>query len=232
MRLAGNGGRAVDVFGARDAFDLDRETGMRLQRRDFIGGAVGAFSLAAVLGFGAGTASALEPADATRFVQETVDAVVALIEAPGDDAGKADEFRKILQARAAMPQIARFAAGTAWRQMSEAEQARYVDAFVAHISRIYARRFGEYRGEELRLGAASDAGKRGIRVDSRVIRPGAQPITVEWFVTDRPGRVVISDIVIEGVSLVVTQREEVGAMLEARGGSVERLIADLANGTA
>jgi phospholipid transport system substrate-binding protein len=55
-----------------------------------------------------------------------------------------------------------------------------------------------------------------------------QPVVVEWLVSDRPGRVVIADIVIEGVSLLVTQREEIAAMLEKRGGDVDKLISDLA----
>jgi phospholipid transport system substrate-binding protein len=41
--------------------------------------------------------------------------------------------------------------------------------------------------------------------------------------------VVIADIVIEGISMLVTEREEIGGMLEARGGDVEKLIADLGN---
>jgi len=51
---------------------------------------------------------------------------------------------------------------------------------------------------------------------------------VEWLVSDQPGHPVVADIVIEGVSLLITQREEIGGMLEARGGDVEKLIADLA----
>jgi phospholipid transport system substrate-binding protein len=46
-------------------------------------------------------------------------------------------------------------------------------------------------------------------------------------VTDQPGQALIADIIIEGVSLLVTQREEIGGMLEARQGDVEKLITDL-----
>jgi phospholipid transport system substrate-binding protein len=60
------------------------------------------------------------------------------------------------------------------------------------------------------------------------VRPDEAPIAVDWLVTDRPGRTVVADIVIEGVSMLVTEREEIGSMLEARGGDVEKLIADLA----
>jgi phospholipid transport system substrate-binding protein len=65
-------------------------------------------------------------------------------------------------------------------------------------------------------------------VKTLIIRTGKAPVVVEWLVTDRPGRVVITDFVIEGVSMLITEREEIGSMLEARGGDVDKLIADLA----
>ena len=84
------------------------------------------------------------------------------------------------------------------------------------------------RGVRLSLGRVIDAGRKGMLVKTSIIRTGEAPVVVEWLVTDRPGRVVIADIVIEGVSMLVTEREEIGGMLEARGGNVEKLIADLA----
>jgi phospholipid transport system substrate-binding protein len=65
-------------------------------------------------------------------------------------------------------------------------------------------------------------------VKTSIIRTGEAPVVVEWLVTDRPGRVVIADIVIEGVSMLISEREEIGSMLEAHGGNVEMLIVDLA----
>jgi phospholipid transport system substrate-binding protein len=78
------------------------------------------------------------------------------------------------------------------------------------------------------MGRVIDAGRKGMLVKTSLIRTGEAPVVVEWLVTDRPGRVVITDFVIEGVSMLVTKREEIGGMLEARGGNVEKLIADLA----
>ena len=138
-----------------------------------------------------------------------------------------------MKRNAAMPQIARFSAGIAWRGMNEDQQTRFVAAFGTFISRIYAGRFQKYAGggqagEGFKMGRVIDAGRKGMLVKTEIIRTGAAPVEVEWLVTDRPGRVVIADIIIEGVSMLITQREEIGARLEARGGNVEKLIADLA----
>ncbi|MEM1343614.1 MAG: ABC transporter substrate-binding protein [Pseudomonadota bacterium] len=184
---------------------------------------------AAPVAIAARSAWALDETEAREHVRATVDEVLALVRAPGASSAKAGQFRAILERRAAMPQIARFAAGVAWREMNERQQSGYTDAFSHFVSTVYAKRFQEYSGEKIEIGRVRDAGRRGLVVESRVNQPGGgAPIAVEWLVSDRPGRIVVADIVIEGVSLLVTQREEIGAMLDSRGGDVERLISDLA----
>ncbi len=194
-------------------------------RRTAIGGLLLAL---AVVAAGPG-ARALEAEEARRHVRAAVDEVLKLASKPGDVSAKSDELADILTRYAAMPQIARFAAGRTWREMSESQQKRFEEAFLHYLSTVYARRFQDYSGQTVSLGQVSDAGQRGLTVSSTVSQPQGQPVAVDWVVSDRPGRVVIADIVIEGVSLLVTQREEIGAMLQARGGNIDRLITDLAN---
>ncbi|MGF1445630.1 MAG: phospholipid-binding protein MlaC [Pikeienuella sp.] len=171
---------------------------------------------------------ALTPDDARGHVRAAIDEVLALAAQPGAPAQKAGPLQALLERYAAMDAIARFAAGLAWREMSPDQQTRYTEAFKSFISKVYARRFTEYSGQSVTVTGVEDAGRRGLRVLSRVSQTEAAPIAVAWMVTDRPGRVLISDIIIEEVSLIVTQREEIGAMLSSRGGDVERLISDLA----
>jgi len=199
---------------------------MQITRRGIIrfgGAGLGALAL----GLPGAPAWALSADEATAHVRKAVDDVLALIQAPGDGPSKAEAFRGILERHAAMPQIAKFAAGVTWREMSEAQQAAYSDGFAHYLALTYARRFQEYSGQTVTLGDVVDAGKKGILVKSEVTQSGGTPIVVDWLVSDRPGRTVIADIVIEGVSLLVTQREEIAAMLEKRGGNLDQLIADL-----
>ncbi|MEM9782100.1 MAG: ABC transporter substrate-binding protein [Pseudomonadota bacterium] len=163
-------------------------------------------------------AHALDGDAAKAHVRTTVDEVLALVRKPGAPAGKTGAFRQILEQRAAMPQIARFAAGNLWRDMSDAQQDAYVDAFSQYLSTVYARRFQEYSGQEVELGGTSDRGRRGIEVESMVTGGGQPPVAVTWLVSDRPGRVVLADIVIEGVSLLITQRDEITALVGQKGG--------------
>ncbi|MEM6422479.1 MAG: ABC transporter substrate-binding protein [Pseudomonadota bacterium] len=177
-----------------------------------------------VAGLAAARAAALDATIAKAHVQSTLDEVLTLVRAPGEAAGKADAFRAILEKRAAMPQIARFAAGRLWNDMSADQQDRYTDAFTHYVSTVYARRFQEYSGQEVVLGQTRDKGRRGIEVASRVQGGGQPVVNVAWVVSDRPGRTVLADIVIEGVSLAITQREEVAAIYGQQGNDPDKLI--------
>lgn len=205
---------------------------MKIDRREVLNRAALGMAIAVAPGISSSWAAALSSADATTHVAGTIDEVVALVNAPGAAPDKAARLREIMERRAAMPEIARFAAGVAWRSMNAEQQARFVDAFARFVSAIYAGRFQEYSGaaasgKVYQIGQVVDAGKKGMLVKSSIVRQGDAPVAVDWLVTDRPGRVAIADIVIEGVSMLVTQREEIGAMLESRGGDIEKLIKDL-----
>ena len=206
---------------------------MRIDRRDLLNRT----ALAVVAGITAGLAPSLSHAlskdEAAAHVQRTISEILTLVDGPGDGASKASRLLAIMERSAAMPQIARFAAGIAWRGMNDDQQTRFVAAFGKFISEIYAGRFQEYSGggqtgKQFTMGRVIDAGRKGMLVKTLIIRTGKAPVVVEWLVTDRPGRVVITDFVIEGVSMLITEREEIGSMLEARGGDVDKLIADLA----
>ncbi|MEE4662212.1 MAG: ABC transporter substrate-binding protein, partial [Halieaceae bacterium] len=57
--------------------------------------------------------------------------------------------------------------------------------------------------------------------------PDAQDVAVEWLVNDREGPTRLVDVVAEGVSLSISQREEFAAMVDKRGGDIDAFIDDL-----
>lgn len=201
---------------------------MKIDRRFFLGGVATTLAVgttATLVGFPT-AARAVTAEAAQAHVAQTIEEVLALVQAPGTAAAKAPQLRRIMEVRATMPQIAQAAAGRVWREMTPEQQARFTEAFTDYVAVIYARRFQEYEGQQVRVVGVRDAGSKGMLVQSNVIGGGA-PIVVEWLVSDRGGRVAINDIVIEGVSLVLTQREEIAQMLAGRGNDVEALIAAL-----
>ena len=175
----------------------------------------------------AAPALALSTTEAERFMVGVVGDLRGLIDSGASGAEGAERFLAILEEKAAIDQVAKFALGRNWRAMSDAQQSAYLTAFRGYMSRTYARRFNEYSGEDIVVDGSVDAGRKGVLVNSTLVRPNAQNVTVEWLVTDRLGPPKLADIVFEGVSLSITLREVFGGMVEKRGGDIDQFIADL-----
>ena len=196
---------------------------MILRRRHFL--ALGAAVAATA---GSSVSYALSPEEARAHVQATLDEILSLLREPGSGESRAPKLQAIMERRANMPLLAKFSAGRNWREMSSGDQRDFVSAFSRYISVTYARRFDEYSGDpKILIGKTIDAGRKGILVESPIEVPDREPVAVEWLVSDRGGRIEIVDLIIEGISMAASQREEINAMLEKRNGDVKALIAHL-----
>lgn len=208
-----------------------RTISMTLSRRS-------ALMTLAGMALGAGLAlpaSALEPDTATAHVESAIDEIVDLMVSRKPDTDVSAELLVIMQNRLALPAVSRFVLGPTWREISEDQRARFTQAFSASVARTYGRRFTELEGDVSRetirevifITGTRDAGRKGVLVETEIRPPGFPLIEMDYLVSDRGGRTAIVDMVIQGVSLAVTQRDVVGGMLSNRGGDVEQLILDL-----
>ena len=184
--------------------------------------ALGFLGGAAVAGL-ATPSLALGGAEAEDFVAQVIVDLRSLVERKAS----ADQFLALLEAKGAVPQVGKFAMARAWRDMSGGQQDAYQAAFRGYISRTYAKRFGDYQGEDIIVTGSADAGRKGVLVKSVLKRPNQPDTVVEWLVTDRLGPPKIADIVFEGISLSITLRELFGGMVEKRNGDIDLFIQDL-----
>lgn len=189
--------------------------------------------LASISWSGAGPANALDVDAALAHVDGTIEQVFQLIRDSKPRAETAKALRRIFEERTALPQLARFTAGRYWPQMSSDERARFTETFSNYVAFVYAGHFREFNGDiaELRavmtIKGAEDVGAKGVLVHSEIRPTRRVGISVDWLISDRSGKIAISDLVVEGISLAITQREIISAMLEVRGGDVDQLIANL-----
>ncbi|HUS54720.1 MAG TPA: ABC transporter substrate-binding protein [Thermohalobaculum sp.] len=191
-------------------------------------------SLLATIGLaGAWPAKAFDVGVARAHVDATIEQILQLVHSNKTRAETAKELRMIFEERTALPQIARFTAGRNWLRMSDDQQAQFTETFSNYVAFVYAGHFREFKGdiEDLRAAISvtgvEDAGAKGVLVHSQM-RPSQQSeVSIDWLISDRSGKTAISDLIVEGISLAITQREIIGAMLDARGGDVDKLIADM-----
>lgn len=206
---------------------------IRLGKREFLKRAVqmagAALVAGAFIGMAPAGSAAVEPAKAQDFVRSAADELLALIKSPGDLAAKQAGFRTLIERYVAVRDVARLALGRDWNAINDAQRDRYVEAFLSYLSTTYARRFADYGGEKLELIDATDAGRKGVMVKSRITgrADGGDPIDVDWRIMDRNGPMQLFDIYVEGASLLITQQSEFSQFLDQHGGDVEKLIENL-----
>lgn len=135
--------------------------------------------------------------------------------------------REILRNNFDVPTIARFAMGTYWREATEAERAEYLRLFENMIVDTYTTRFEEYSGQEMKVTAAVSSGEKDVIVSSQIIQKDAPPVSLEWRVRNKGGALKVVDVVVEGVSMSVTQRSDFGAVIQRGGGDIGALLASL-----
>ena len=162
--------------------------------------------------------------------QSLVDALVADVNAviaSGRSEGQMlRDFEGIFDRYADVPTIARYALGSDARSASSGQMTAFTAAFRTYIAHKYGRRFREFIGGQIVVVQARNV-PNGVEVETTAILSGQSPFRVDFQVSDASGRVAFFNIIIEGVNMLLAERTEIQAMLDARGRSIDRLIADL-----
>jgi phospholipid transport system substrate-binding protein len=190
---------------------------LRIDRRGFVIAAA-----AAGLWLSAGVARAApETEDAQTLVKRLSEQTVGVINDQSMAAGqRTTKFGELFQQGFDVQEMARFALGRYWREASDQQRQDYQRLFVDYIVAVYSQRFTGYKGSGVQItGAAAEDDGKTVLVHSTIPREGApQPIKVDWRVsrTDQGPKIV--DVLVEDVSMAITQRSEFASVIQRSGG--------------
>lgn len=194
---------------------------LRLSRRGFAVALAGAAAMALPL-----PALALTVEDARQLIDNAVADVNKIIASGKSEQAMFVDFERVFAKYADVPVIARSALGPAARQASKAQMSAFTAAYQGYISRKYGRRFREFIGGKIEVVDAKPL-KSYFEVISVATLKGEAPFDLRWHVSDKSGRNLFFNIIIEGVNMLASERTEIGAMLDKRRGDIDALIADL-----
>lgn len=143
-----------------------------------------------------------------------------------------ENFRKLLHNNFDMKTIARFSLGRYWKVSTKSEQKEYLTLFENMIINVYSRRFSEYNGQTVIVGKSRLSGKADALVSSSIVPERGPKIDVDWRVRQKKnGKFKVIDIIVEGVSMSLTQRSDFASVIQRGGGKVEVLLAHLRSKT-
>jgi phospholipid transport system substrate-binding protein len=196
----------------------------RLGWRRVLAGALGL----ALLGFGSWHGVRAEPsAEAARsMIQSVGDEVLGVLRDDSlSDQAKFDRLVALLSGPIDLDLVARLILGRYWRTASEAQRAEYLELFRAFALHTLASRLDVYGGQDFEVTGAQVVGRSDALVSTKILSEGP-PLEVDWRVRELDDNSLVAiDVIVEGVSLIVTQRSEFGAVIERQG--LDGLLAEL-----
>jgi phospholipid transport system substrate-binding protein len=163
-------------------------------------------------------------AQATAFMNELWNHASELLNNKTPVAQRQARFRTLFHNDFDSPGIARFVLGRYWRAATPEEQKEFLKLFEDYVVFVYTARLSDFSGEEFKIsGSRPDAD--AVIVSTDVITPGApQPLKIDWRLVNDAGAYKISDVIVEGVSMAVTQRSEFASVIQRHGGQIQGLI--------
>ena len=194
----------------------------KLTRRHILLGGLGAATAAIVP---QGTL-ALTESGARQLVDSLVTEINRVIASGGSPGSMIGQFEGIFRRYGDVDLIARSTLGADANRASAAQMRAFTEAFSGYMARKYGKRFNEFKGGRIEVLNVRPV-KSWYEVQSRVMLRGQAPFDVRFLISDRSGRDLFFDMVMEGISLRLSERTEIGSMLDRRQGNIDALIADL-----
>jgi phospholipid transport system substrate-binding protein len=211
------------------AFSSGRKSVVKLEVRPIAMPSARRVLLAALLlVITAGPSMSAAPSDANgpavAFMNRLWSSAVLLLNKNTPAPERQARFRQLFHDDFDTSGIARFVLGRYWRSASPEEQKQFLKLFEDYVVYVYTARLSDFEGEQFKIsGSRPDDG--AVIVSTDVITPGApQPLKVDWRLVNDDGAYKISDVIVEGVSMTVTQRSEFASVIQRHGGQVQGLI--------
>jgi len=195
-----------------------------LPRRAFAALAILAVLLAVPLA-GARADQTVDGADSMKFIRTLADQALVLVnDKKISDADRAEHFRGLFVVSFDIPEIGKFVLGRHWKSATPAQQQDFLKSFEDFTVLTWSTRFKDYSGVSFDVLGSAPADDGYWTVDSRIHRTAGDPLPLGWRVHEVDGKWRITDILVEGVSMALTQRQDFASAMQANGGKIEDLL--------
>lgn len=189
-----------------------------------------AMLLVLIAGFAPGSARAANADGATAFVDGMVAAALRTLRDPGlPKAERERQLGVLLTEDFDTARIARYVLGRYWMVANDNERRDFARLFRDWVVRTYTDRLVQYGNETVKVTGSRPESETDAVVTSEIVHPSGPPTHVGWRVSRRTGDYRVIDIDVEGVSMALTERDEIAATIQRNGGTVASLNRALAD---
>ena len=169
--------------------------------------------------------------EADVFVQSTVNRAAKTLGGNFTKEERIERLKEIAIDTVDINGIGFYSLGAYRKKATEDQINRYKVAFSEYFLKSFSSRLAEYSNPEIEVNSKKILNKNYTIVSSTLVGTDSRPeVKIEWRVyTKDPNNLVIRDLIIEGLSLARTQKEEFSSIINSNDGNIDALIENLSN---
>tara|TARA_B100000795_G_scaffold31497_1_gene20801 strand:- start:515 stop:1111 length:597 start_codon:yes stop_codon:yes gene_type:complete len=163
------------------------------------------------------------------FIQSTVNRASEALNNKFTKEEKVDKLKKIASETVDIKGIGFYTLGSYRKNISEAQKKEYEKLFNDYFLKSFSSRLAEYSNPEIEVKSKKKLNENYTMVTSVLVATDQRPeVNINWRVyTKDPLNPLIRDLIIEGLSLARTQKEEFSSIIESNGGDIQFLFETL-----
>ena len=159
------------------------------------------------------------------FVQSTVNRASQILSKNISKQEKIDELKSIAKETVDIKGVGFYSLGSARKNLNDKQKTQYFDLFEKYFLKSFSSRLSEYTNPKIEVQGKKVLNENYTIVKSLLIATTERPeVKIDWRVyTKNPDNPLIRDLIIEGLSLARTQKEEFASILNSNSGDINAL---------
>ena len=163
------------------------------------------------------------------FVQSTVNRASEALNNKYSKEEKIEKLKQIASETVDIDGISRYTLGSYKNKITDSQMIEYKVLFRQYFLKTFASRLAEYSNPEIKVISKKKLNEKYTMVSSILVSTEQRPeVKIDWRIsTKNPNNPLIINLVIEGLSLARTQKEEFSSIIENNDGDINALFATL-----
>ena len=165
------------------------------------------------------------------FIQSTVNRATNTLGGNFTKDERIEQLKQIAKETVDITGIGFYSLGSHRKNLSKEQLSAYKNAFEEYFLKSFSSRLAEYSNPEIEVISKNKLNKNYTIVLSKLVATDSRPeVKIEWRVyTKNPENLLIRDLIIEGLSLARTQKEEFSSIINSNNGEIEALLKNLSD---
>jgi len=169
--------------------------------------------------------------EADVFVQSAVNRAASTLSGNLTKEERIDKLKDIARETVDIDGIGSYSLGSHKKNLTENQLNKYKKVFTEYFLKSFSSRLAEYSNPEINVISKKVINKNYTMVSSILVSTESRPeVKIDWRIyTKEPDNLLIRDLIIEGLSLARTQKEEFSSIMNSNDGKIEVLLKSLSD---